>query len=229
MIFPKIAILSLLSLSSFVISLPTPTLNNQEGLARRWYEDHKRHHPSAGENARPSPSVSGGAKRKAKKPIPSTTSNEDGNGSSQPLLGAAEDLTRCPAQQMACPVSPMTDVQLAQSNADTPYECILPQEDLYSCGGCTTLGTGLDCTAIPGVLSVSCAIGSCNVHSCKPGFTVTSDGQGCVEVITSSANSTVLSTEQTPSVNTTESATSPVATDAPTSSVESAAAPSSTV
>ncbi|WWC66386.1 uncharacterized protein I206_100287 [Kwoniella pini CBS 10737] len=227
MIFTKVAILSLLSLATFVLSLPTPTLNSQEGLAKRWHEDHKRHHPSVGENARPSPSVSGSAQRKAKKPIPSSKSIDSG----QPQLGSAEDLTRCPAQKMACPISPMTDVELAKSNADTPYECILPQEDLYSCGGCTTLGTGLDCTAIPGVLSVSCAIGTCNVYSCKSGFTVTSDGQGCVEVtVPASFNATLISTNQTFITNTTYTVTSPVATDAPaSSSVETAALPSPTV
>lgn len=38
---------------------------------------------------------------------------------------------------------------------------IAPKEDLYSCGGCATLGIGTDCTAIPSVLSVSCERSSC--------------------------------------------------------------------
>ncbi|WWC86406.1 uncharacterized protein L201_001282 [Kwoniella dendrophila CBS 6074] len=210
MFFSKVLIVSLLSLSTSVLSMPTPTLSDEEGLAKRYYQDHQRYHRSTGSNAHPSASVSAvpsaGGQRKVKKPIPTAASNSTG-----PLpLGALEDLARCPAQQMACPVSPMTDVELAQSNADTPYECVLSQEDLYSCGGCTTLGTGLDCTAIPGVLSVSCSIGVCDVYSCKPGFTVTSDGQGCVEVI--SQNATIPSTEPSNSANITGIDTSPLPT-----------------
>jgi len=61
-------------------------------------------------------------------------------------------------------------------------------EDLYSCGGCSTLATGLDCTAIPGVLAVSCSLGSCigksssNHTPSTPNFTLTlSPTAGCPE------------------------------------------------
>ncbi|WVW82470.1 hypothetical protein I302_104481 [Kwoniella bestiolae CBS 10118] len=166
MLFTKFITLSVLSLSTFVLALPTPTINDQEGLAKRWHADHQRYHPSADESARPSPSASGIVRRKIQAPI----------FTGPVVLGSGEDLTRCLSQQIACPISPMTSFELQSASADTPYECISPKEDLYSCGGCATLGTGQDCTAIPGVLSVSCAIGQCNVHSCKAGFTLSSDG-----------------------------------------------------
>jgi hypothetical protein len=35
-------------------------------------------------------------------------------------------------------------------------------EDLYSCGGCETMGSGVDCTAIQGGLAVSCSLGLCH-------------------------------------------------------------------
>lgn len=35
------------------------------------------------------------------------------------------------------------------------------KEDLYSCGGCSTLGTGTDCSALPGARGVECSAGKC--------------------------------------------------------------------
>ncbi|OCF54238.1 hypothetical protein L486_08151 [Kwoniella mangroviensis CBS 10435] len=167
MIFSRFLAFSLLSLSTLVLALPTPTLNDREGLDRRYHEDHRKHHPKVHESSRPSASPSGIVRRKVQVPI-----------STVPVvLGAPEDLARCPSQQIACPISPMSLAEVQTVSADTPYECITPQEDLYSCGGCATLGTGQDCTAIPGVLSVSCAVGQCNVYSCKAGFTLSSDGE----------------------------------------------------
>jgi hypothetical protein len=48
-----------------------------------------------------------------------------------------------------------------QRQATFLISSISPEEDLYSCGGCATLGTGVDCTTIPSVLSVSCQVGAC--------------------------------------------------------------------
>ncbi|WVQ82707.1 hypothetical protein IAT38_004839 [Cryptococcus sp. DSM 104549] len=171
MYFPRLLTLSLLSLASLAAAVPTLTTGS-DALAKRYHEDHKRHHPATGSNARASASASG-VKRKPK-PTAAPTNLP---------LGAAVDLARCPAAQMACPVTPMTDKEVLAAGPDLTFECVSPQEDLYSCGGCATLGTGLDCTAIAGVNSVSCVLGTCQVHSCQPGYAPTSDGEACNPVL----------------------------------------------
>ncbi|KAF7793465.1 hypothetical protein EIP86_004577 [Pleurotus ostreatoroseus] len=65
------------------------------------------------------------------------------------------------------------------------WECIDTMSDLESCGGCTIAfgrnpARGVDCTAIPGVMDVACAVGSCVVRRCLPGWTVSVDGSYCV-------------------------------------------------
>ncbi|KAI0756550.1 hypothetical protein C8Q80DRAFT_1264595 [Daedaleopsis nitida] len=66
------------------------------------------------------------------------------------------------------------------------WECINTDTDLESCGGCAIpldefSPSGVDCTAIPGVLDVSCLEGACAVHRCAPGFTVSKDGESCTD------------------------------------------------
>ena len=39
--------------------------------------------------------------------------------------------------------------------------------------------TGVDCSALPGVVDVSCLGGACVVERCKPGFSVSLDGSYC--------------------------------------------------
>lgn len=39
---------------------------------------------------------------------------------------------------------------------------------------------GVDCTAIPGVMDVACAAGTCVVHRCLPGYIVSQDRSFCV-------------------------------------------------
>ena len=41
---------------------------------------------------------------------------------------------------------------------------------------------GRDCTAIPGVNSVECSVGSCLVHSCVEGWEVSEDASSCIEI-----------------------------------------------
>ncbi|EIW68289.1 hypothetical protein TREMEDRAFT_32155 [Tremella mesenterica DSM 1558] len=66
----------------------------------------------------------------------------------------------CPVGLAACPIpGRMND-----------YECLDAMNDLQSCGGCTSMGTGIDCTAIPGVRWMGCNVGKCEVYSCKAGF-----------------------------------------------------------
>lgn len=52
-------------------------------------------------------------------------------------------------------------------------------------GGCTMAfgrnpAHGVDCTAIPGVMDVACAAGTCIVHRCLPGYVVSLDGSFCI-------------------------------------------------
>ncbi|KZV88356.1 hypothetical protein EXIGLDRAFT_578118, partial [Exidia glandulosa HHB12029] len=59
------------------------------------------------------------------------------------------------------------------------WECLDVLSNLESCGGCPLLSstltgehhpTGVDCTAIEGVLDVSCLLGRCAVSRCGKGF-----------------------------------------------------------
>ncbi|WVQ70840.1 hypothetical protein IAR50_000365 [Cryptococcus sp. DSM 104548] len=42
----------------------------------------------------------------------------------------------CPVGQLACPITVMTESVYAAAGDDVPWECVFPEEDLYSCGGC---------------------------------------------------------------------------------------------
>ncbi|CAK9786598.1 hypothetical protein CC85DRAFT_310932 [Cutaneotrichosporon oleaginosum] len=68
--------------------------------------------------------------------------------------------TYCPAPgQLAC----------YTTAARTGYECIDPQTELESCGGCAVGGTGVDCTSLPGAKAVGCEAGECKIYSCASG------------------------------------------------------------
>lgn len=68
-------------------------------------------------------------------------------------LGSPNDFARCPTGGLACPTSPRSaDTIIAnesyewsvhqsvRQNLSTDRFSISPEEDLYSCGGCATLG-----------------------------------------------------------------------------------------
>ncbi|KAI5477986.1 hypothetical protein MNV49_005678 [Pseudohyphozyma bogoriensis] len=63
----------------------------------------------------------------------------------------------CPASQRAC--------TLPSGN----FECI-DFDELTSCGGCVSDGSGVDCLSLPGVSSVTCLNNECVPISCLPGF-----------------------------------------------------------
>jgi hypothetical protein len=63
---------------------------------------------------------------------------------------------RCPSEMEACPVQGLTD----NSESDN-YECVDTSTELESCGGCTSLGNGQDCTNIEGAWNVGCEQGTC--------------------------------------------------------------------
>ncbi|TNY19231.1 hypothetical protein DMC30DRAFT_418095 [Rhodotorula diobovata] len=75
----------------------------------------------------------------------------------------------CPSHHIAC-----------STGLGDGFECIDADTNLEQCGGCTADGTGIDCTAIFGVESVSCEAGRCLVLSCVPGLNVNAMGTECV-------------------------------------------------
>lgn len=68
-----------------------------------------------------------------------------------PSASTASTETACPSS--SSPSNP----------SSAGYECLDPRTELQSCGGCATLGEGMDCTAIPGAMGVGCQDGQCVV------------------------------------------------------------------
>jgi hypothetical protein len=60
----------------------------------------------------------------------------------------------CPSNLIACPVA-------GPPGFFSDYECIDTRHDLQSCGGCSSMGMGQDCTAIRGAWNVGCESGHC--------------------------------------------------------------------
>ncbi|WVF67648.1 hypothetical protein IAT40_002407 [Kwoniella sp. CBS 6097] len=77
----------------------------------------------------------------------------------------------CPASMAACPVD--------AASPKGAYECLDPMSEIQSCGGCATLATGRDCTAIPGARWMGCNAGQCEVYSCKKGWKLNGAGTAC--------------------------------------------------
>lgn len=76
----------------------------------------------------------------------------------------------CPNNLDACPVS----------GPGGDYECLDTTTELESCGGCTSLKQGQDCTKIEGAWNVGCNQGSCVVYTCAGGYRIGADGKSCV-------------------------------------------------
>jgi hypothetical protein len=80
------------------------------------------------------------------------------------------------------------------------YECVDIDNDLNSCGGCTSTGAGKDCTAIPGAFNVACTAGACEgklyslspystsayysllVYTCTQGYQLSADQKSCIKL-----------------------------------------------
>jgi hypothetical protein len=86
-------------------------------------------------------------------------------------LDANKNGELCPGRLAACPI---------EGGKEGSYECINAMEDLQSCGGCASMGTGVDCTLIEGARWMGCNVGKCEVYSCKPGFVKSADSTKCV-------------------------------------------------
>lgn len=99
---------------------------------------------------------------------PSSTPGHYGYGKRQ---HTSRDVPACPRGLDACPISGLTSGD---------YECLDISAELESCGGCTSVGQGQDCTAIKGAWNVGCDRGSCKVYSCFAGFRLSVDGTSCV-------------------------------------------------
>lgn len=83
----------------------------------------------------------------------------------------------CPTNWTSCPVT---------QGKDTFYECVNTDQDLESCGGCASVdGSGVDCTVLPGISSVSCSRGVCEAASCLRGYAL--NGTTCVQASASKA------------------------------------------
>ncbi|GAA6048211.1 hypothetical protein JCM3770_003713 [Rhodotorula araucariae] len=78
----------------------------------------------------------------------------------------------CPSHHIACATG--------TGKLGDGYECIDAQTNLEQCGGCIADGTGVDCTGIFGVESVSCEAGRCLVLSCVPGLNVNPTATACI-------------------------------------------------
>lgn len=92
----------------------------------------------------------------------------------KPLNGQKLNLDEklCPKNFSVCPIP---------GGAVNAYECIDSFTDLGSCGGCTSLGKGRDCTQIPGARWMGCENGGCVVYSCRQGWKL--DGEDtCVKI-----------------------------------------------
>jgi len=77
----------------------------------------------------------------------------------------------CPTGLDACPI-------FGAKGGD--YECLDTATELESCGGCASLGSGQDCTAITGAWNVGCDQGHCTVYTCAGGFKRAQDGKSCI-------------------------------------------------
>ncbi|CAE6433938.1 unnamed protein product [Rhizoctonia solani] len=79
----------------------------------------------------------------------------------------------CPTNFESCPI-------LDASGRSTESECIDTRTQLTSCGGCTSIGKGQNCSAIPNAKITTCSNSHCVVEKCKRGYEVSSSSDSCV-------------------------------------------------
>ncbi|GAA5892851.1 hypothetical protein JCM8208_004104 [Rhodotorula glutinis] len=77
----------------------------------------------------------------------------------------------CPLSHTACAIS-----------GAKGFECVDTQSNLEQCGACSTEG-GVDCTSLPGVESVGCMAGVCEIWSCADGYSFDSASSACVATL----------------------------------------------
>ncbi|PLW46602.1 hypothetical protein PCANC_06132 [Puccinia coronata f. sp. avenae] len=81
---------------------------------------------------------------------------------------------QCPTGLSACPIS-------SGLGASSSFECIDVQQEVTSCGGCSTTGKGVDCTTLKGVASSGCSDGQCKIFSCKTGYQYSATHNVCIK------------------------------------------------
>jgi len=107
-------------------------------------------------------------KREVEQPvIVFAPSGENTNTSGDLDAITEEDRAQCPDSRRSCRA------------AFGGFECI-DMDELTSCGGCVSEGTGQDCTAIEGARIFSCISGRCAVDACNEGYRYTFFGT-CVK------------------------------------------------
>ncbi|KAI8444094.1 hypothetical protein BY996DRAFT_2921491 [Phakopsora pachyrhizi] len=103
-------------------------------------------------------------------PHHSSTAYSDMRRAAAAILKSRMIHPKCPEGMRACPapkkkaLGMMPDV-LRKMVKDDEWECMEVNE-LVSCGGCTSEGTGVDCTKLPGVDGVGCEDSKCKIFTC---------------------------------------------------------------
>lgn len=99
----------------------------------------------------------------------------------------------CPGSETACPIAGSASFLVSQASgfaafkagdahATGGYECLDTQYALESCGGCASMGEGVNCLEISNSSGVGCSAGVCQVFSCESGYKPNLDATGCVKV-----------------------------------------------
>ncbi|GAA5821036.1 hypothetical protein JCM11251_001932 [Rhodosporidiobolus azoricus] len=73
----------------------------------------------------------------------------------------------CPSSHEACSVEGVKG-----------FECIDTSSNLEQCGACASAG-GVDCTSLPGVESVGCVAGTCEIWACAEGYEWSASSASC--------------------------------------------------
>ncbi|QRV74752.1 hypothetical protein RhiJN_02767 [Ceratobasidium sp. AG-Ba] len=82
----------------------------------------------------------------------------------------ASQLSFCASGLASCPI---------KGALTGESECINTYSELTSCGGCTSIGQGQDCTKIANVHVSTCLGGTCQVMSCKHGYKPDAANKAC--------------------------------------------------
>ncbi|KAM0756426.1 hypothetical protein T439DRAFT_29212 [Meredithblackwellia eburnea MCA 4105] len=106
----------------------------------------------------------------------------------------SKPLKLCPGTETACPIVGSASFFIAQSSgfaafrapdlnglrAEGGYECLDTEYSIESCGGCASMGEGVNCLQTPHSSGVGCSAGKCVVFSCEEGYKPNFDSTGCV-------------------------------------------------
>lgn len=104
--------------------------------------------------------------------------NDGSNGNDNSNRYTYGHWKRAPKSRMSlCP--PGLDACAIKGTTNGEYECLDTYTELESCGGCSSLGKGQDCTAIQGAWNVGCERGNCIVYSCASGYRLGSNRTSC--------------------------------------------------